>query len=265
MDTRIKTLQAVLADKGHQKAVEKAFKAANGDWTKASASLQKTLPGEAFQKATLAHVLADWSEDNIPLVKALVDRPNVASLRDVALHYNVEGLTKLVNPKGVPESATGTTAEEKARSFAVSLNRKSYVAEPTAVLQRMVQDAEVPIADVFVRAGVTSFLSNQPAFNIRTTSIYTALKSPDAFKGIADEHRAGVVEQLKILQRVQVISPVPEAVPVLMKANLTSAFQVAEMPESAFLRTFGNALGEENARQVYTLAINNRIRSEHAF
>ena len=60
-----------------------------------------------------------------------------------------------------------------------------------------------------------SFLGNQPDFNIRTTSVYAALKNPDALKGIADEHRAEVVEHIKTLQRVQAISQIPEAVPVL--------------------------------------------------
>jgi len=92
----------------------------------------------------------------------------------------------------------------------------------------MVNNTEIPIADASVRAGVATFLNNQPDFDIRATSIYTALQKPDAFKGIADEHRAGVIEQLKTLQRVQALSPVPEAVPVLMKANLTSAVQVGE-------------------------------------
>jgi len=51
---------------------------------------------------------------------------------------------------------------------------------------------------------------------------------PATIKGIVYEHRAGVIEQLKTLQRVQALSPDPEAVPVLMKENLTSAFQVGE-------------------------------------
>src|SRR5262249_444206 len=85
-----------------------------------------------------------------------------------------------------------------------------------------------------------------------------------AFKGIADEHRAGVIEQLKTLQRVQALSPTPEAAPILMKANLTSAFHVGEMPESTFLNAYGKTLGEETARQVYTNAINTRIRNEQA-
>ncbi len=73
-----------------------------------------------------------------------------------------------------------------------------------------------------------------------------------------------MVEQLKTLQRVQAISPTPAAVPVLMEANLTSAFRVAEIPESTFLSAHGKTLGEETARQVYTSAINTHIRNEHA-
>jgi len=69
---------------------------------------------------------------------------------------------------------------------------------------------------------------------------------------------------LKTLQRVQAISPTPAAVPVLMKANLTSAFRVAEIPESTFLSAHGQTLGEETSRQVYTSAINTHIRNEHA-
>src|SRR5260370_39075920 len=49
-----------------------------------------------------------------------------------------------------------------------------------------------------------------------------------------------------------------------MKANLTSAFRVAEKPESTYVKAFSPALGEETARLVYTNAINAHIRNEHA-
>jgi hypothetical protein len=146
----------------------------------------------------------------------------------------------------------------------VALRRNLFLAEPTAVLHRMVEDAEIQIGDLSVRAGVTRFLSNQPDFNIRTTSVYTALKHPEAFKDIADEHRGAVVDHLKILQCTQAICPTPEAVPALMKANLRSAFDVAAKPESTFLRAFSPALGEETARVVYTNAVNAHIRNEQA-
>ncbi|MBA2680509.1 MAG: hypothetical protein H0U76_19205, partial [Ktedonobacteraceae bacterium] len=191
-------------------------------------------------------------------------QPDVNNLRDVALNYDVEKLATVVDPQAVPEDIAGATDDDKKRNFAVVLQQNLFTLEPTAVLQRMVRDAEVPIASEALRTNVVNFLANQPDFNIRTTSVYTALRNPDAFKGVAEDHRVGVVEQLKTLQRVQALSPVPEAVPVLMQANLTSAFHVAEMPESTFLNAYGDALGEGTARQVYTNAINSRIRNEQA-
>jgi hypothetical protein len=263
LETRIKTLNAVLPAKDHHE-VQHELQAAKGDLSVALSKLKGKLPTESLEKIELAHTLADWSGDSLAVVKNLSTHPNVASLRDVALNFNVDKLAALMDMHALPADTVGNTADEKKKNFAIGLQNKLFAAEPTAVLQRMVQDAEVPIADKTQRTGVASFLSNQPAFNIRTTSIYTALKQPDAFKGIADEHRAGVVEHLKTLQRVQAISPVPAAVSVLMKANLTSAFRVAEMPESTFLAAHGNALGEDVARQVYTGAINTHIRNEYA-
>jgi hypothetical protein len=264
LETRINALNAVLSNEQHQQAVDAALRAANGDISAAFENLQQNLPEESLQKVALAQLLADWSDDNIPLVTALTEHPDVNNLRDVALHFNVERLTALVNPEVVPQTFMAVNDDEKKHNFAIALRHKLFASEPTAVLQRMVQDAEIPITDTTVRAGVANFFNNQPDFNIRTTSVYTALQNPEAFTGITEENRAGVVEQLKTLQRVQAISPIPEAVPVLMQANLTSAFRVAEMPESTFLNTYSKTLGEETARQVYTNAINNRIRSEQA-
>lgn len=261
---RTKALLAVLPVREHQEAVVQEVHAANGDFSAALTGLQNKLPAESLKQLSLAHSLAVWSDDHVPVVTALAKDPDVQNLRDVALRFNVEKLAAVVDPKVVPESTAGATEDEKARNFAVGLQRKLFVAEPTAVLQRMVHEAEIPIADANVRGGVASFLGNQPDFNIGTTSIHAALKHPEAFKDIAEEHRPAVVEHLKTLQRVHAISPVPEAVPALMKANLTSAFRVAEIPETTFLRAHGGTLGEETARQVHTSAVNAQIRNEHA-
>lgn len=264
LETRIKTLNTVLTEKRDRQTVDEALRAASGDMPAALESLKGKLPDAALQKVVFAHSLAVLSDDHVSVVKALSGQAGITNLRDVALRFNVEKLTALVDPEAVPADTAGATADEKKKNFAIALQNKLFTAEPTAVLQRMVQDIEVPIADTNQRTGVVSFLTNQPEFNIRTTSVYTALKHPDAFNGIADEQRAGVVQQLKTLQRVQAISPVPAAIPVLMKANLTSAFRVAEIPESTFLSAHGPALGEDTARQVYTSAINTHIRNEHA-
>jgi hypothetical protein len=264
LETRIKALNAVLTEKEHQDAVDQEMRAVEGDWSAALGSLKHKLPGASLEKVALAHSVAAWSDDNVPVVKAIDEDPEVNSLRDVALRFDVEKLAAIVDPEDVPEAVTGATAEEKAKNFAVALQRRLFATERTAVLQRMVHEAEVPIADATVRSGVTRFLGNLPDFDIRTTSVYTALQHADAFKDIANEHRPLVVAELKTLQRVQALTPVPEAIPALMKANLTSAFHVAEMPQSTFLEAHGKTLGEETARQVYTNAINARIRNEHA-
>ncbi len=84
------------------------------------------------------------------------------------------------------------------------------------------------------------------------------LQDPDALNSVAVEKRAGVVDQLKTLQRVQAISPTPDAVSVLLRADLKSAFDVSEMPQSTFMNAHKDALGEETAQRVYTYAIDSR-------
>ena len=264
VQTRINTLKAVLSSDRDRQAVSAALHSAQGDWMKAVETLKGQLSDAAFQKVTLAHSLANWSGDNPRLVKTLANTDGIASLRDVALNYATDKLATMIDPAQVPAGTAGSTPEEKVKNYAISLQHGLFATEPTAVLQRMVQDAEVPIADTNLRSGVANFLNNQPDFNIRTTSIYTALNSADAFKGIADDSRASVIEQLKTLQRVQAISPVPEAVPVLMNANLTSGFRVAQIPESTFLKAYGPALGDTTAMQVYTASINSHVRNEQA-
>lgn len=264
LESRVQVLNAVLSNQKHQQAVTTAFNDASGDVSAAFENLAKKLPKASLQKITLANALADWSDDNLPLTITLTEHPDVNNLRDVALNFNVAKLAEVVDLQTVPEAIPGADENEKKQNFAVTLQHKLFAMEPTAVLQRMVQDAEVPIADTTVRTGVASFLANQPNFNIRTTSVYTALRQPEAFKDIAEDQRPKIVEELKTLQRVQAVSPVPEVIPVLMQANLTSAFQIAEMPESTFLNTYSKTLGEETARQVYTNSINNRIRTEQA-
>lgn len=264
LEARINALNSVLPTHDDRHMVGETLKTCQGDWAQARKTLSSTLSPESLQKVDLAHELAVWSDDHASLVMSLCAQPHITNLRDVALRYGVKDLATLVSPDEVPESAAGSTADEKAKNYAADLHNKLFTAEPTAVIQRMVQMADVPIANKNHREGVDRFLTNQPDFNIRTTSVYKALKSEDAFKGIEEEHRTGVAEQLKILQRVQAISPMPAAIPHLMNAGLTSAFRVAEMPESTFLAAHGTTLGEPAAKQIYTNAINSHIRNEHA-
>lgn len=261
---RITALHSVLTTEKQKEAVEDALKANNGDWAAALPTLKSNLTSPAFKKVSLAHSLAEWSDNNVPIVSTLAKKQNIKNLRDVALRLNTEQLAEIVDPNEIPANISGETEEEKQNNFAASLQHKLFAVEPSAILLRMAKDKELPIADETVRKGVASFLTNQPDFNIRTTALATALQNSEAFKNIPEEQQPEVVNQLKILQRVQAISPIPEVIPTLMQANLTSAFLVSEMPESAFMHAYGKSLGEAAAAQVYTNAINARIRNEQA-
>ncbi|MDJ0713811.1 MAG: neuraminidase-like domain-containing protein [Prochloraceae cyanobacterium] len=274
LETRINILNTVLSS-DEQQVVDTALRDAEGDLPTALSDIEKRLSeseeqkqkaSELLPKVSLAYSVADLSEDNEPLVRAIAEDSAVNNLRDMALNFNVARLAAIVDPQSVPETMVEETDddEQKKQKFAVALQHKLFAVEPTAVLQRMVQEEEVPITDTNVRAGVVNFLANQPDFNIHTTSVYTALQNEAAFTNIAEEQREEVVNQLKNIQRVQAISPIPEAVTVLMDANLISAFTITEMPESTFIKSYSNTLGEETARQVYTNALNNRIRNEQA-
>ena len=140
LETRIKALNTVLTKKKDRQTVTKALRAANGDMAAALSSLKGKLPKAALQKVALAHSLAVLSDDHVSLVKALSGKPGITNLRDVALRFNVEKLTALVDAKAVPENTAGATAHEKKKNFAITLQNKLFAAEPTAVLQRMVQD-----------------------------------------------------------------------------------------------------------------------------
>lgn len=261
---RARTLSAVLTRKTEKEKIDKELQDAEGDWDVALQKLREALPEESLKKVSLANSVADWSSDHVSVVKALAGRPDITSLRDVALHVSPAKLAELVDPKDLPEWVGGTSDDEKRTGFAAALTRKLFATETSGMLQRMVRDGDIPIGEPAQREAVETFLANQPGFDIRRTSVYKALQHPDAFHGIAPERRADVTRQLKTLQRVQALTNAPEALPVLIKSNLTSAYAIAELPESQFLKAYGAPLGESIARQVYTNALNIGIRNQNA-
>ena len=203
-----------------------------------------------------------FSGDFLPLIKTLQNE-EIGSLRDLALTTNRTTLTKkIIENKAHPEG-------ESPEDFAGRLYGKLFQAEPTAVLRNMLDDPEAtPVEDETIRKNLSGFLSRLPeTFNITTTSVYDAFRNEKAFADATPELREKIKTELKSLQRVTALSPVPEVVPVLMKANLTSALMVSDMPEKQFVQAFAKQLGangEAVARQVHENATTARIRNEQA-
>ena len=146
-------------------------------------------------------------------MKTIVALPQVNNMREFALTHGKPEIAKLVNEKDIPDEITGATVDDRKLNYAAVIHNKVFATETAAVLQRMVNNAELPIKDANVRSGVATFFDKNPGFNIRTTSVLTAIKTPGTFNGIPEEQHESVISQLKTLQRVQAISPSPEQYP----------------------------------------------------
>lgn len=265
LNTRLSSLNAVIKSKDVQAQLSDAYTSSKGDWATTLAALQKNkVPADTIAKLDFAHSAAVVTQDNPKLVSAITALPDINSMRDFALAHDATTIAALIPAEAVPATTPGADAATQKTNYAKAVYNQLFAAETSAVLQRMAANAELPIPDASLRTGVVSFLNNQPAFNIRTTSIYTAIQKEDAFKDIDDSSREAVVSQLKTLQRVQAISSTPDTVSKLIKANVVSAHQIAETTPSSFLKSYSDQLGEEEAQAVYHNATNVKICNEQA-
>ncbi|WP_109302587.1 neuraminidase-like domain-containing protein [Aquimarina sp. AU474] len=257
------------ADLGKEKIINEKFTSiyeeSKGNWDKISVRLEKE-PGfskEMCEKLHFTHKISQWCDDREKLVERFQKDKKINSMRDVALNFNKEALVKVVkNTNAVIEAKTP-------KIIASELHTRLFHAQPTATIQRMLGDPkESPVSDKTRSGQLATFLSNQPqSFNIKTMSVYEAFKHENAFKDINSESAEEVVQEIKTLQRVVALSPVPEVLPVLIKSNMTSALRISDMPETQFIHTFSKDFGEDGelvAKQLHTNAVNARIRNEHA-
>ncbi len=266
---RLGNLSETISDKKLRTELETAFTEAKGD---AAAALSNLSGNKRFDKNILSQLaftnqLAELTDDHAPLVNAFRLNDKTNSLRDIALEFNRSQFAELVGKTGVPEDFQTDDKVPSPNIFADKVYDKLFQLEPTAVIMRMTANAkETPITNKVLSGNVATFLSNQPeTFNIKTTSIYEAFKHENAFKDISPELRNDLTIELKSLQRVAALSPIPEALPVLMKANMTSALRVSDMPEAQFIQAFSKEFGTDGemiAQQVHTTAVNARIRNE---
>ncbi len=102
-----------------------------------------------------------------------------------------------------------------------------------------------------VRHGIARFFANQPDFELVETHVdtYVAEHGETAFTGIDENDRDAVVAQLKLFQRLHRVAPRVEQMAALAGDGLHSALTVADVPRSAFVARFAEALGGEAAAE----------------
>jgi hypothetical protein len=261
LNRKIDFFKSDLKDDKLQKAFTAIFERNDGNWTAIQQELagDKNFSAKVVQRLEFTHRLAEWSEQDETLVRLFQNDAGVNALRDIALTYNEEKFVFKVkdNLPGASDGAKVVQAEKLYRSL--------FQQEPTAMLVNMVKDPNVPVLNDNVGLHVSAILEAYPSFNIRATSVYELLKEEGTFKKIPVESQSAITTQLKTLQRIVAISPVPKAVPALYNAKLHTALQIAEMPPAQFKKAMSEqGLDNQTLDQIHANAQYARVRNEQA-
>jgi hypothetical protein len=200
------------------------------------------------ERVRLANALAGLVDDKIGVAFKILDDSSTNSARDIALNYGFNSVSSLASsheagPSSGAEHIASSANDDK--EFAQRFRWRLYALEPTAVLQQMISSDDsaensndcLPIhSSTQVRKEVANFLSRNHGFNIRTSSVLTALHDDRKNMDSLQSHvAASVRSSLKLLQRVQALTPTPESIKPLMDEGLTSALQVSSIPKKQFV------------------------------
>ena len=157
-------------------------------------------------------------------------------------YYDPAMWTPLIGA-AIPPEIPGAGADERASNYAQLLAAQVRLAFPTAAIADQVRRKILPIADTAeIAAGVVDFLTvQQGQFEIGLEPVEGYL----ARTGLTDTP-AGVISQIKRLQRVYQLTPDDGSLAVLLRHNLDSAYAITRYDSAGFVRAFGSELGGED-------------------
>jgi ABC toxin-like protein/neuraminidase-like protein/putative peptidoglycan binding protein/virulence plasmid A protein len=142
----------------------------------------------------------------------------------------------------IPPAYQAETVEERLQAYTADLAFKVRRSYPTQVLSDRIRSGELPlattalsrdVATVLDRAATTGFVPGQRSLHRFVTDRREAL-----FAGISDQD--GVTAELATLSRQYQITASDEALGVLQRHDLRSAFQVSAMPERVFMAQYAS-------------------------
>lgn len=186
---------------------------------------------------------------HLPLIEALIKMPGVKSMRDLA-HLDDSVWHGLIAKSGAPHQIPGASHEVQTRFYASSILATLQAAFPTVAVWRIA--AKSPHVDPLA----AKFLENSPDFDIRTARVdaYADQHPETAFKGIAAAKRAGVIKEVKRLQRLFAVSTNADTFRGLLETKLDSAHAIAVVPRATFVSHYGHMLGGAEATAVHERA-----------
>ena len=261
IEDRLRVLQAI-AQGSVSDALTQAVHGINSQKTpldalnEAITGLEKsgTITTTEADRLRLANRIAELSNNNIALVKAIESDETVNSLRDFAIHYDASSIANSLGPELNSDVRSETAA---------AITRKVFEAEPTASVAGLVGNDKIALQDPELKPHVLAVLSNPSAFDLTKTPVETASRvSPEIFENVPPEKLHDTVQQIKLIQRVQAIAPTPEAIPVLINQNMTTAFAIASASPESFVAANAVTLGNATAHEVWSNATSTVSRNE---
>src|SRR5215475_3824879 len=219
------------------------------------------------ERLQFAAQLASLTGNNMPLIKKVLQDPNLSSAADLVKLDAVAWASLVAGAAdgqvSIPAGVQGKTAAERIRNYASELADAVQAAMPSQAVAHLLQTDASVLGDGPAREGVIRFLANSPDFDLRKSRVsrYVAQNAEKPFAGIDPGSRAGVTAQLRRIQRTMQLGGGTKATAALLRRGLDSARKIANIPQRSFLDQHSEALGGRGpATQVHerALAVNGR-------
>ncbi|KAI9776499.1 MAG: putative Insecticidal toxin complex protein TccB2 [Geoglossum umbratile] len=215
-----------------------------------------TITDKLLSRLTLANSVAELAYNSVSLIKAIDNDQEANDLSELARHWQASKIESKLAPTGLP-------ADKTQQLVALEVTRKLFTAQPTATVAGLVISDQIPLKDPSVKAHIVDVLTGPSAPNIAEIPIAKAVAmQPAVLDGVPEAKQSAVIDEIRALQRVQAFAPVPEAIPVLMRENLTTALQVSLVPEARFVEAHADSLGEDVALELHSNVMASRRQNE---
>ena len=265
LSTLREMLQTTLPETAQQDRFAQLYAQYQGDWPSFWRAVEQALGSQAATQLQLTGQLYYLTADNQPLVAALMHAEATDALLSTTLdlvtrgYYDPAMWAPLIGT-AIPPEIPGADADEQASNYAQLLAAQVRLAYPTAVVADQVRRNIVPIADTAdVATDVADFLTtHQGDFEIGVQPVEAYIAST----GLTGTP-AGVITQIKRIQRVYQLTPDDTSLAVLLRHNLDSAFAITRYDSAGFVRALGGQLGgadkatmiHARARQVFATTL----------
>ncbi|QPF72250.1 hypothetical protein G8A07_04440 [Roseateles sp. DAIF2] len=218
---------------------------------------------EAIKRAEVVMRLAVFSEENLPLVKLLLEDRSlrIDSAEDIA-RLDASTMRSLIDRAGVPPSllVEGREPEGVRDRYAQRLVQFAQKAWPTAAVEALVErqhtriGVDLAAARWLEAARRAAERGAIPSFDLRVTNIDRFLSEHGAHVGFSAENVDRLRADLKRLQRTLVVADEPAHMEALLSRGLDSALSVARVPASVFVSENEAVFGKDVAARIYERA-----------